>query len=188
SLPWKHSLDIGLTETRPCVGYAQLLKTLRIAPLADRETRAWFALGRLDIAELRDDRAAMERWANEVRSPFHRKVLENLHKNPHGLRIRMPFHRAIQKHDECLPTSVASALAAMGTPMDAEAMAAEITFGGTAEWAAAEWLEKRGLAVRFFAVEPDVSSRLIKNGIAFVVTLEADASAHAVAAVGLDEA
>src|SRR5439155_13735386 len=32
SLPWKHSLDIGLTETRPCVGYAQLLKTLRIAP------------------------------------------------------------------------------------------------------------------------------------------------------------
>src|SRR6266436_5419339 len=30
SLPWKHSLDIGLTETRPCVGYAQLLKTLRI--------------------------------------------------------------------------------------------------------------------------------------------------------------
>src|SRR5205807_6301938 len=31
SLPWKHSLDIGLTETRPCVGYAQLLKTLRIA-------------------------------------------------------------------------------------------------------------------------------------------------------------
>ena len=30
SLPWKHSLDIGLTEMRPCVGYAQLLKTLRI--------------------------------------------------------------------------------------------------------------------------------------------------------------
>ena len=160
----------------------------KLAPLADRETRAWFALGRLDIAELRDDRAAMERWANEVRSPFHRKVLENLHKNPHGLRIRMPFHRAIQKHDECLPTSVASALAAMGTPVDAEAMAAEITFGGTAEWAAAEWLEKKGLTVRSFPVGPEIASRLIKNGIAFVVTLESDASAHAVAVVGLDEA
>jgi len=163
-------------------------QVLKLAPLADRETRGWFARSRLDIAELKDDHAAMERWANEVRSPFHRKVLENLRKNPNGLRIRMPFRHAIQKHDECLPTSVASALAAMGTPMDAEAMAAEITFGGTAEWAAAEWLEKRGLAVRYFAVGPEVASRLIKNGIAFVVTLEADASAHAVAVVGLDEA
>jgi len=160
----------------------------KLAPLADRETRGWFARSWLDIAELKDDHAAMERWANEARSPFHRKVLENLRRNPHGLRIRMPFRRAIQKHGECLPTSVGSALAAMGTPMDAEAMAAEITFGGTAEWAAAEWLEKRGLTVRFFTVEPDVASRLIKNGIAFVLTLEADANAHAVAVVGLDEA
>jgi cellulose synthase operon protein C len=160
----------------------------KLAPLADRETRAWFARSRLDIAELKDDHPAMERWANEVRSPFHRKLLENLRRNPQGPRIRMPFRRAIQKHDECLPTSITSALAAMGNPMDAEAMAAEITFGGTAEWAAAEWLEKRGLTVRFFAVEPEVASRLIKNGIAFVVTLEADASSHAVAVVGLDEA
>jgi cellulose synthase operon protein C len=160
----------------------------RLAPLADRETRAWFARSRLDIAELRDDHAAMERWADEARSPFHRKVLENLRKNPRGVRIRMSFHRAIQKHDECLPTSVESALAAMGTPMSAEDMAAEITFGGTAEWAAAEWLEKKGLVVRFFGVTPELASRLIKNGIAFVVTLEADANAHAVAVVGLDEA
>jgi tetratricopeptide (TPR) repeat protein len=161
---------------------------LKLAPLADRETRAWFARSRLDIAELKDDHAAMERWADEVRSPFHRKLLENLRKNPQGLRIRMPFRRAIQKYDECLPTSVTSVLAAMGTPMDAEAMAAEITFGGTAEWAAAEWLEKRGVTVRFFAVEPAVATRLIKNGFAFVMTLEADANAHAVAVVGLDEA
>src|SRR5947208_8090787 len=38
SLPWKHSLDIGLTETRPCVGYAQLLKTLRIASRTSEDT------------------------------------------------------------------------------------------------------------------------------------------------------
>ena len=161
---------------------------VKLAPLADRETRGWFARSRLDIAELKGDHAAMERWANEARSPFHRKVLENLRKNPQGLRIRMQFRRAIQKHDECLPTSVESALAAMGTPVNAEAMAAELTFGGTAEWAAAEWLERKGLAVRFFVVTPEVAGRLIKKGIAFVMTLEADASAHAVAVVGLDGA
>jgi len=163
-------------------------QVVSLAPLADRETRAWFARARLDIAELRDDHAGMERWARDARSPFHRKLLENLRKNPEGARIRLPFRRAIQKHDECLPTSVASALAAMGTAIDGEAMAAEITFGGTPEWAAADWLEKRGLVVRFFLVTPEIAQRLIRNAIAFVMTLEADASAHAVAVVGLDEA
>ena len=163
-------------------------KLKQLAPLADRETRAWFARMHLDIAELKDDHGAMEKWAEEVRSPFHRKALENLRKNPQGLRVRMPFRRAMQKHDECLPTSVASALAAMGTSIAAEEMAAEITFGGTPEWAAAEWLEKRGLTVRFFAVGPEIASLLLRNGFAFVMTLEGDANAHAVAAVGLDEA
>jgi len=159
-----------------------------LAPLADREARGWFARMHLDIAGLKDDHGAMEKWAEEVRSPFHRKALENLRKNPQGLRVRMPFRRAMQRHDECLPTSVASALAAMGTTIDAEEMAAEITFGGTPEWAAAEWLEKRGLVVRFFAVQAEIASSLIRNGFAFVMTLEGDANAHAVAAVGLDEA
>lgn len=177
-------------ERNRALGRAEELaeQVSNLALLADRETRAWFARGRLDIAELKNDHKAMERWANEARSPFHRKVLENLRKKPNGIRIRMPFRRAIQKHDECLPTSIASTLAAMGAPMDAEAMAAELTFGGTAEWAAAEWLEKRGLAVRFFAVGPEVANHLIHNRIAFVVTLESDTSAHAVAVIGLDGA
>jgi tetratricopeptide (TPR) repeat protein len=167
-------------------GLAEQLSTL--APLADRETNSQFARVRLDIADLADDHAAMERWSNEVRSPFHRRVLENLRKNPNGLRVRLPFRRAIQKHEECLPTSIASALAAMGAHIDPDTMASEITFGGTPEWAAAEWLEKLGFVVRFFAVVPEIAACLLKNGIAFVVTLVADASAHAVAAVGLDEA
>ena len=98
-----------------------------LSPLADRETRSLFACIRIDIGELQDDHAVMERWSDEARSPFHRRVLENLRKNPGGLRIRLPFRRAIQKHDECLPTSIASALAAMGTEIDTDTMAAEIT-------------------------------------------------------------
>ena len=159
-----------------------------LTPLADRETRTQFARIRLDIAEMKDDHAAMEAWANEVHSPFHRIVLENLRKNPHSLRVRLPFRRAIQKHQACLPTSIASSLGAMGTEIDPDAMASEITFGGTPEWAAAQWLENRGLGVRFFPVVPELAVRLIKKGFAFVMTLEADASAHAVAVVGLDEA
>jgi len=159
-----------------------------LAPLADRETQAAIARIRLDNAELADDHAAMEHWAKEVRSPFHRKVLENLRKNPQGARIRLPFRHAIQKHNECLPTSIGSAMAAMGTPIDADAMAAELTFGGTPEWASAEWLEKQGYVVRFFVATPAVATALIREGFAFILTLEGDTSAHAVAVVGLDEA
>ena len=159
-----------------------------LAILADRETRAAIARVRLDIAELSDDHGAMEHWARETQSPFHRKVLENLHSNPKGTRIRLPFRHAIQKHNECLPTSIGSAMVAMQTPIDADAMAAQLTFGGTPEWAASDWLENQGYVVRFFVATPEVAAALIQHGFAFVLTLEWDTSAHAVAVVGLDEA
>lgn len=168
------------------LAFAERLPSL--APLADRNPRRFFSRIRLDIAELADDHAEMERWAEEVRIPFYRKILTNLRKNPRGRRIRLPFRRAIQKHEACLPTSLASALATLGKHLDPDVMASEITFGGTVEWAAAEWLEKNGFTVRFFAVTPDTATLLIKNGIGFVLTLEGDDNAHAVAVVGLDEA
>src|SRR5882762_8357527 len=167
------------------LAFAERLPSL--APLADRNPRRFFSRTRLDIAELTDDHAEMERWAEEVRIPFYRRILANLRQNPTGRRVRLPFSRAIQKHEACLPTSLASALATLGEYLDPGVMASEITFGGTSEWAAAEWLEKRGFAVRFFAVTPDTATRLINNGIGFVLTLEGDDSAHAVAVVGLDE-
>jgi cellulose synthase operon protein C len=159
-----------------------------LLPLADRESRSLLARTRLDIAELSDDHEQMQRWAKEVRIPFYRRVLENLRKHPALPRIRLPFRRAVQKHQACLPTALSSALATLGVQVDPDAMAAEITFGGTSDWSAAEWLEKRGLTVRFFAVTDEVAATLIKHGIAFVLTLEGDDNAHAVAVVGLDEA
>jgi tetratricopeptide (TPR) repeat protein len=159
-----------------------------LAPLADRESRAFFAQITLHIADLANDHQQVERLSREVRSPFYRRVLENIHKNPDGRRIRLPFRHAIQKHEACLPTSLASALAAMGVQIDPDSIASEITFGGTTEWVAGEWLQQRGFAVRFFTVTPEVATALTRNGIAFVLMLEGDASGHAVAVVGLDEA
>lgn len=159
-----------------------------LMPLADRDSRRMIARIHLDIAELADDHDEMERWAEKARIPFYRRILSNLRQNPGGQRKRLPFTRTIQKHQACLPTSLASALATVGQQLDPDVMASEITFGGTIEWAAAEWLEKRGFTVRFFAVTPETATRLIKNGIGFVLTFEGDDNAHAVAAVGLDEA
>ena len=159
-----------------------------LAPLADREFRSQFAHLRLDLAQLADDHEEMERWAKEARVPFFHRVLENLRKNPHGSRVRLPYRREMQKHMTCLPASLASCLAGMDVPMDANVMAAEVTFEGTSDWAAADWLESRGLEVRFFVVTPELAGSLIRNGIPFVLSLEGEDFSHAVAVVGLDEA
>jgi tetratricopeptide (TPR) repeat protein len=128
-----------------------------LAPLADRESRSLFARIRLDLAQLADDHAEMERWAREVHAPYFQRVLENLRKNPRGTRIRLPYRREMQKHMTCLPASLASCLAGLDVDIDANVMAAEVTYDGTANWAAAEWLERRGLEVRSFVVTPEYS-------------------------------
>lgn len=158
-----------------------------LAPLADRESRIAFARANLDIAELADDYAGIERWSTQLRSPFHRQLLRNLNKNTEGKRVRLPFRRTIQTHETCVPASISVALSAGGVVISAEEMAAEITFGGTAEWTAADWLRARGFHVRFFSVTAELAANLIQLGIAFVMSWEADESGHAVAAVGLDQ-
>jgi tetratricopeptide (TPR) repeat protein len=159
-----------------------------LAPLADRESRSLFGRIQLDLAQLADDHEQMERSAKEVRSPFYQRVVENLRKHPGKPRIRLPYRRELQRHVTCLPTALASALGSMGVNVSADEMAAAVTYGGTSDWAAAEWLRTRGLEVRGFIVTPEIASTLIRNGIAFVLSLEADDFAHAVAIVGLDEA
>lgn len=159
----------------------------RFSPLADREARAAVARAQLDVAGVADDRPAMERWSTELRSPFHRQLLKNLQKNPGGKRIRLPFRRIVQKYQTCVPASVAVALSASGGEISAEQMASAVTFGGTYEWSAADWLRTRDFHVRFFPVTVEVAKSLIEHQVAFVVSWEADGAGHAVAVIGFDE-
>lgn len=158
-----------------------------LMPLADRETRRSIAHTNLDIADLADDYEGIERWSGEVGSPFHQIALANFARNIEGKRIRLPFRRAIQKHQACVPTSIEAAMSANGMIISADEMAADITFGGTYGWAAADWLRSRGYHVRFFSAIPDIAVKLIRNNIAFVIALDGEDSGHSVAVVGLDE-
>jgi predicted Zn-dependent protease len=158
-----------------------------LAPLADREWRRAIARVRLDIADVSDDYAGIERWAGEVRAPFFRHVLANLRKNPDGRRIRLPFQRTTQKYDTCVPASLSAAMSAGGILMSADEMASAVTFGGTSDWAAADWLRSRGFHVRFFAVTGEVAARLIEHGIGFVLSWDAEEHGHSVAIVGFDQ-
>jgi tetratricopeptide (TPR) repeat protein len=190
---WYHC---ALAETREGNERREILDAARkladriepMAPLADREFKTSLARTWLDLAEMSDDHAAMERWAQAARSPFHRKVLANLKGNPHGKRVRLPYRRTIQKHVECVPTSISSALSATGANVSIEELAREVTFGGTAEWAAADWLREKGFHVRFFSATAEITTRLIEAGIGFTISWDDDESGHCVAIVGIDHA
>jgi predicted Zn-dependent protease len=158
-----------------------------LAPLADREFKSFVARTWLDISTASDDHAAMEFWSREARSPFHRKVLENLKRGSAGKRVRLSYQRTIQKHVECVPTSIASALSATGASISLEQLARAVTFGGTAEWAAADWLRENGFHVRVFSANAEIAAQLIHAGIGFTVSWDDDQSGHAVAIVGFDE-
>ncbi len=162
-------------------------RLMDVAPLADRDARTTIARIRLDIADLSNDYAGIEEWAAQVRAPFYRQVLANLRQNPGGHRIRLPFQRTIQSYDTCLPASLSAALSAVGVFVSADEIASAVTFGGTPEWAAADWLRARGFHVRFFAVTPHVAASLIEHGIAFVLNWDGEENGHSVAIVGLDQ-
>ena len=189
---WLQCLTADWSEGKERCGALQLAKKLAdrlpdLAPLADRDTRAQFVHAQFDIASLMDDHEAMKVLADQIRSPYQRWVHQQLSRKSVGQGIRLRHLHLLQKHAACLPTSIASALFTQGIELDPELMASEITFGGTPDWSAAEWLEKQGIAVRSFTVTSEVARRLIKAGIAFVICLVSDESAHAVTAIGLDE-
>ncbi len=164
-----------------------LEKLPALAPLADRDTKLVFARAHVDAAHLSRDLGALTRWVPESRLPYYRAIWQNLSKNPSGRRCQLPHRRLKQKHQTCLPSSVAVALSTMGISVDDGAMADEITYGGTPWGTAADWLERRGLVVRFFPVTAETAKRLLAHGIGFVLSLITEDFVHAVAAVGIDE-
>jgi tetratricopeptide (TPR) repeat protein len=126
--------------------------------------------------------------AAEVRSPYFRAVLDNLREHGKAPQLVLEHRPVLQKHATCLPASVATVLGAFAIQLDEDAMAAALTYDGTAIWRAASWLEGQGFATRTFVAKPELARALIGNGVPFVLSFEDWGAAHATAAVGLDEA
>ncbi|MCE5279562.1 MAG: tetratricopeptide repeat protein [Planctomycetaceae bacterium] len=160
----------------------------RLTPLADRQTKAQLAYMRADVAMTTGDRGRLSRYSQQARHPFYRLAHENLQKNPDGRLILLPYRPLLQKHNTCLPTSIAAAAGVFARQVDQDALAEALTYGGTAIWRAVDWLKANGWATRAFAVTPERASALIRAGIPFLLSTRRMGSAHATAVVGLDEA
>lgn len=156
-----------------------------MVPLADRRTRERLALSRLDLASEQGDRPTTWREANRLRSRWHQRLATNLRKRPDGKRRVVPHHPVWQGKNTCLPCSVCT----LHPRVDLQKLVRELTYGGTSVVRCIEWMEREaGLhAVPFVATSATIR-KISKAGIGFVYLTGGDNWAHAMAAIGIDEA
>ena len=159
-----------------------------LAPLADREIRAEIAHLQMHAAMIVGDRELIGRHAADVRAGFLRTFCANLDANPDGRQMVLPYRPVFQKHMTCMPSSIAAAAGVFGVTLDEDALAAELTYGGTAAWRVLDWLRANGFAAKVFIVTPSLCASLIESGLPFVISMKRPGSAHATAVIGLDEA
>jgi len=143
---------------------------------------------KLDIAMLLGERQDFAELASQTRSPYYKEIYTNFVANPHGRRYLAPYKALFQKHDTCMPTSIASILGAFGDDIDEDELAKEISYGGTPGWRAFEWLQKRGYSLRHFLPDKDLVKKVIQLKLPFLMLTSSDTSGHAMAVVGFDEA
>lgn len=160
-------------------------KLPRLAPIADKDTKSRIGACRMDIAVLLDDTALMKKHALETDSPYYEEIMKNIEKNRESRRFVLPFRLVFQKHQTCLPASVAAVMGAFGVKIDEDELASDLTYNGTSTWRTAEWLEARGFQTRLFVCTPDLARKLIQSKLPFVLLTKHVGFAHASAAVGI---
>ncbi len=166
--------------------YAATLELDRLAPLADRGARRYFARLRCGAARLEDRREALRRHAREAGTPFYARLAENLEAPSTGPRRILPHTPIRQTHLTCLPASLVCCASALGVDLDHDALVREMTTDGTPSWKVVRWARANGWTARPFIVDPESSAALIDAGLPFVVTVGGLAGSHAVAAIGRD--
>lgn len=159
-----------------------------VAPLADRDAESRIVCALIDAAMALGEPERMAALEGQITSPFFRSVVAHLREHGPGRERLLAYRPVMQKHDTCLPASIAAVLGVFDVQLDEDAMAAALTYDGTAIWRAIDWLEREGFAVKAFVATPALAHNLLTSGLPFVLSFEDWGSAHAVAAVGLDDA
>lgn len=163
-----------------------------LTPLSSRDTRNNTAGIQAIAAFWAHDRHGFGRHAAQVSTPFFRQIVRNLSTTEAAgagfARVVLPFRPVAQKHNTCVPASIACIAGGLGIEVDQDDIACSVTYGGTATWRIVDWLETHGFAVRLLTLTAELAETLVKDGLAPVIFTASLNSGHAVALVGMDAA
>ncbi|MDC1143163.1 C39 family peptidase, partial [Planctomycetota bacterium] len=164
------------------------LRLEELFPLADRHTLRAANHTRLLIAFQARDWDQLRKLQPAADSPFFNKLTKNLAESPNGRRKLIPHKPIRQRHNTCLPASLAIVAGASGVEIDQDTVAAAISFEGTVHWRARDFGHENGLVVRSFRFDVATAKALIDRGIGFLISFTYLNSGHACAFVGYDDA
>ena len=157
-------------------------------PLADRHSVRSANHARLYAAFLARDWDRLRQLSPVADVPFFNALTKNLAQNPAGVRKLVPHKPIRQRHNTCLPASLAVVAGSAGVDIDQDAVADAISFEGTVHWRARDFGEEQGFVVRTFCFDVATAKSLIDHGISFLISFTYLKSGHACAFVGYDEA
>ncbi len=156
-------------------------------PLADRLTKQQIEMIRLELAMFEHDIEQMQSSTLALKSPYFKTIRENLQQHPNGKMYMGAFDLVWQKHNTCLPASIATVVPST-QPLDADELADALTYGGTVPWQALDWLKEQRFVVKPFIFTAELAKQLFQKGLGFICITEGDDWGHAMAAIGYDEA
>ncbi len=159
----------------------------QLAPLGDRFTRKLIQVIRLDVAIHEHDVEQMQALTDTLNDPYFQNIREHLQQNPHGRVYMGTFQLVWQKRNTCFPASIATVVQST-PPLDADDLAAALTYGGTIAWRVLDWLRGHGFTTKPFIFTAELAKRLFQQGLSFIYLTEEDDWSHAMAAIGYDEA
>ena len=157
-----------------------------LAPLADRWLRRFIDVVRFHAAQLAGDRPQMRRFAAQIGGPFFREVTQHMEAHPEGERFLLQHRFSRQRHNTCMPASIAACLGAFGHEVDQDELARALTFEGTSWWRVRDWAEAQGYRARSFTATVDTTRALLEAGLPFIISHQYMDAANACTAVGLD--
>lgn len=161
----------------------------RLAPLADKNCRSWFAAMRINsylglgrFSEARQEALKIEK------NTFYQRLAERLEvrTSPNRrVKIEVPFVQ--QNYNTCAPATLSAVTSFFGKPIPQETLIGEICYDGTFDYVERRWADRNGWFTREFKVTWDSALTLLEKGIPFVLTTSEISSGHSQAVIGYDE-
>ncbi len=175
--------DDQLSLAREC-----LLRASSLLPNTDGSLDEGFSIAAYELALKENDITAACEALEQVKSPFFKKLRENLIESgdmDNQVVLDVPFVR--QHHMTCAPATLTAICKYWGTQVDHLGIVEEICYDGTPNHAERRWAIGQGWKVKEFKLEPDTAFALIDKGIPFTLSTVAPQSAHLQAVVGYDK-
>lgn len=167
--------------------YDSFKKILDLTPIQEQNLGEWLYGSLSDSAYLCGDIEKSVEYIEKIKSPFHKKIKENLeNRNGNGKRKLLKSGFIRQHQMTCAPATLTNISRFWEKPAEHLEVAEEISYNGTPAHKERLWAEQNGWATREFSLNWEDTEKLIDREIPFTLATVQPGNGHLQAVVGYD--